>query len=64
MCRCVYVCVCVRVSMCMQCSHTSFFDWVLVLVLGYILQFEEIAHKRGHYYHYITPVETLHVIVM
>ena len=44
--------VCVCVCVCVQRSHTSFFDWVLVLILGYILQLEEIAHKRVHYYYY------------
>ena len=37
-------------------SHTSIlcFDCALVLcfVMGYVLQFGEIAHKRVHYYSY------------
>ena len=43
------MCVCHRVRVCL--------DYVLVLclVMGYVLQFRETAHKRIHYHYYNTP---------
>ena len=38
---CVSVCVCVLLEVCFDC----------VLVLCFVLQFGEIAHKRVHYYY-------------
>ena len=60
---CVCVCVCVRacvrararlcVSMCARALAKVCFDCVLVLcfVMGYMLQFGEIADKIVHYYY-------------
>ena len=46
---CVCVCVCVRACTCVEVC----FDCVLVLcfVMGYVLQFGKIAHRRVHFYY-------------
>ena len=52
------VCVCVwerereRASACTLAQISFYYVLVLCLVLGYVLQFGEIAHKRVHYYNY------------
>ena len=45
-CVCVSVCVCVCV----------YFVLILCFVMGYVLRFGEIAHKRAHCYYYFSFV--------
>ena len=47
---CVCVCVvCVCVCVCVHVLTFVLTVWVLCFVMGYVLQFGEIAHRRVHY---------------
>ena len=60
-CVCVCACVCVHVCVC-ACARASLFGCsILCFVMGYVLQFGEIAHKRVHYYYDVVNITFLSV---
>ena len=61
-CMCVGVCVCVCVCVCVSACSQKFVLTVVcsLLVMGYVLQSGDIAHKRVHYYyHTYLPLHTI-----